>query len=92
MNNLERIYRKVAKELKVDPKTVKDLYTSYWKAIREYISSLDLREDLTEEEFNKIKTNVNIPALGKLFCTYETYLNTLRMKDHVESKKSKTIV
>lgn len=90
MNNLERIYREVAKELKIDSKIVKDLYTSYWRAIREYISSLDYKEGLTEKEFNEIKTNVNIPALGKLFCTYETYLNTLKMKDYVKSKESQT--
>lgn len=34
------------------------------------MSSLPLKEDISEEEFSKLRTNFNIPALGKFNCTY----------------------
>ena len=29
---------------------------------------------LSEEEFSKYRTNINIPSLGKLYCTYDRFL------------------
>jgi hypothetical protein len=34
---------------------------------------LPLKEDLTDEEFNELRTNFNIPSLGKLHCTLGRY-------------------
>ena len=63
----------LSKKLDLPFKVVDKVYRSYWQAIREKLSSLPLKEDLTEEEFNKLQTNVNIPSIGKLTCTYERY-------------------
>lgn len=46
---------------------------SYWKFIRQTIQELPLKEDLTKDEFNKYRTNFNIPSIGKLSCTYDRY-------------------
>lgn len=48
-------------------------YKSYWKFIKKTIEELPLKEDLSEEEFAKLKTNFSIPSLGKLSCTYDRY-------------------
>jgi hypothetical protein len=32
-----------------------------------------LKEDLSDEEFLKLKPNVNIPSLGKFYVTLERY-------------------
>ena len=34
---------------------------------------LDPKENLSEEEFNKLRTNFNIPSLGKLACPFDRY-------------------
>lgn len=48
-------------------------YKTYWKFIRKTIQELPLKQDLSEEEFAKLKTNFNIVSLGKLSCTYDRY-------------------
>ena len=63
----------VANKLKLPREVVKEAYESYWKYIRCTISELPLKDDLSEEEFNKLRTNFNIPSIGKLSCTYPRY-------------------
>lgn len=65
------ILKKVSEELNIPLEVVKVAYESYWLFIRKSIIDLPLKEDLSEEDFNKLKTNFNIPSLGKLSCTYE---------------------
>lgn len=48
-------------------------YKMYWKFIKNIIQELPLKEDLSEKEFNELRTNFNIVSLGKLSCTYDRY-------------------
>ena len=74
----DEIIVKVAGDLGL-PKTLVDrTYRAYWRTIREHITSLPLKEDLTDEEFMKLKPNVNIPSIGKLYVTLDRYR---RMKE-----------
>ena len=68
MNN---IYKKVADELNLPEELIKNTYKAYWRFIRDSIESLPLKENLSEEDFSKLKTNFNIPSLGKLSCPYD---------------------
>lgn len=68
---LNDIYKEVAEELGLPKQVIKKAYSSFWKFIRITIGELPLKEDLSEEEFDKLKTNFNIPSLGKLSCTYD---------------------
>ena len=52
---------------------IREVYKADWKFIRSKIEELPLKEDLSEEDFNRLKTNFNIPNLGKLYCTYDKY-------------------
>lgn len=81
------VIKQVSTELGLPPKVVKEAYESYWTFIRNNIKALPLKEDLSKEEFDKLRTNFNIPSLGKLSCTYDrfigikkrlNYLNKLR--------------
>lgn len=63
----------IANKLELPREVVKEAYESYWKYIRCTISELPLKDDLSEEEFNKLRTNFNIPSIGKLSCTYSRY-------------------
>lgn len=59
-------------------------YKAYWRAVREHIAALPLKEDLTDEEFLKLRPNVNIPSIGKLYVTLDRYK---RMKKSTEYYK-----
>jgi hypothetical protein len=70
----EEIVAKVSEDTGLSRKLVDSTYKSYWRAVREHIKSLPLKEDISEEEFKKLKPSVNIPSLGKLYVTYERYM------------------
>lgn len=71
----------IAEELNIPLEVVKEVYLSFWRFVKQKIGELPLNEDLSEEEFKKLRTSFNIPSLGKLSCGYE------RMKRVKESKK-----
>lgn len=71
--NYERIVTEVAESLGLPKKLVDRAYRSYWRVVREHISSLPLKDDLTDEEFNQLQPNVNIPSIGKLYVTIGKY-------------------
>lgn len=81
------IIDKVAKELDLDSSLVRKVYKNYWLCIREHIKSLPLKEDLSEEEFNSLITNFNIPSLGKLHCTYDKYKKIKKSYNDAKAKK-----
>lgn len=65
---------KVSDELNIPVEVVKVAYRSYWEFIRQTIKSLPLKEDINEEEFSKLRTNFNIPSLGKLCVTWNRFM------------------
>lgn len=69
----DEIIAKVAKDVSLSEKLVDRTYRAYWKVIRKHISSLPLKMDLTDEEFLKLRPNVNIPSIGKLHVTLDRY-------------------
>nr|DAH01883.1 MAG TPA: Histone family protein DNA-binding protein, Burkholderia ambifaria, Histone family.85A [Crassvirales sp.] len=88
--NYNDLVTQLSKELNLPPRVVDKVYKSYWKFIRDSIQGLPLKEDISEEEFQKLRTNFNIPSLGKLSCTYDRvkrvkerykYIRNLREKN-----------
>ena len=67
------IIDKVSQELGIPFEVVNVAYKSYWKFIKQTIQSLPLKDNLSEEEFSTLKTNFNVPSLGKLACTLDKY-------------------
>lgn len=67
---IKGIISKISKELGIPENKVLFAYTSYWKFIKETIEKLPLKNIETEEEFNNLKVNFNIPSLGKLSTNY----------------------
>ena len=85
----------VSIELGLPPEVVKRAYESHWKFIRETIQALPLKEDLSEEEFSKLRTNFNIPSIGKLSCIYprykaikDRYKHIKKLRDDSNNKES----
>ena len=69
----DEIVAKVADELSLPKILVDRTYKAYWKAVRDHMTNLPLKEDLTDEEFLKLQPNVNVPSLGKFYITLERY-------------------
>ena len=69
----DSIISRVADETGLERRLVDRTYKAYWKAIRQHITSLPLMEDLTDDEFLKLRPNVNLPSLGKLNVTLDRY-------------------
>lgn len=72
--NYPDIIGKVSEELNLPKEVVDKTYKAFWLFINQSIQSLPLKEDIDEEDFAKLKTNFNIPSLGKLTCTYDRML------------------
>lgn len=90
--NYSEIVSAVSKELDIPIEVVDLAYKSYWKFIRQTIQELPLKEDISEEEFKTLRTNFNIPSLGKMFCTFDRMMGVKerfkyikKLKENVES-------
>ena len=70
-DELKRIIRLTAMELKLTEAVVEVVYRDYWKFIRDTFSNIPLKEITTEEEFNQYKTSINLPSLGKMYTTWD---------------------
>ena len=68
------IINKVSEELNLPKDLIENTYKAYWNFIKDTIEELPLKTELTQKEYNKLKTNINIPSLGKLHCTYNRYI------------------
>lgn len=97
--NYNEIIIKVSQETNLPEKVVDKVFKAYWFFIRTSLQNLPLRDNLSEEDFLKLRTNFNIPSLGKLSCTYEDYLKQkkryeyikiFRQNNGIETKESET--
>ena len=68
------IISKVSEELNLARELIENTYKAYWIFIRTSIEKLPLKTELTQSEYDNLRTNINIPSLGKLNCTYNRYL------------------
>jgi hypothetical protein len=82
---LEEMIVKVSQETAIPKEVVEKAYMSFWEYIRNSIQTLPLKEDLSEEDFNKLKVNFNIPSIGKLYLTYSRYR---ALKDRIKYFKA----
>lgn len=88
----QEVIKKAAVELNLPYKRVWEIYQAYWESIREYISSLLLKECESEEEFSKIRANVNISSLGKFHIDWERLTNKKEENERIKNKKTKTYI
>lgn len=89
MSNYIDAVDRVSKKLDLPVELVDKTYRAFWLFINKSIQALPLKEELTEEEFNKLRTNFNIPSLGKLNCTYERMLNVKKRLEFIKQIREK---
>lgn len=87
--NYSEIIKQVSEELGIPVKVVDTAYKSYWKFIKQTIQALPLKCDLTEEEFMELRTNFNIPSLGKLTCTYDRMIGVKKRLEYNKRLREK---
>lgn len=80
------ILSKVAESTGLSSSLIDATYKAYWYIIREHISSLPLKDDLTESQFNKLQPNINIPSIGKLYVTYDRYKRMKKSYKIIQNK------
>ena len=85
--NYKDIVNKVSGDNNISPDIVDKTYKAYWKFIRDSIQELPLKNELSEEEFQSLKPNFNIPSLGKLICTYKRYSRVKEKFKHIKKLK-----
>lgn len=81
------VIKQVSIELGLPPQVVKEAYESYWTFIRNNIKALPLKEDLSKEEFDKLRTNFNVPSIGKMSVTWERYLGKKKQWELLNSMR-----
>ena len=82
--NYPDIIGKVSQEMGLLPEVVDTAYKSYWKFIKQTIQSLPLKDNISEEEFAKLRTNFNVPSLGKLTCTYDRMMGVKKRFKYIK--------
>lgn len=90
-STLNLALRQTARYFSVSPKLVEDIYKSYWKFIKETVSSKSLKE-ISDEEFDSSNLNINLPYLGKLYADKEKlnkYRRQLKYYQDVKIKENK---
>lgn len=74
-----------SKKLNLPAEIVDQIYKSFWKYIKVTIQIPNLKEDISQEEFEKLRLNFNIPSLGKLNCTYSRIQGIKERYKHIKN-------
>ena len=90
--NYSDIIDKVSEELDLPKEVVDKTYKAFWLFVKKSIQLLPLKENLNEEEFAKLKTNYNVPSLGKLSCTYDRMLGVKKRFNLIKQIREKKYV
>ena len=90
MNYLD-IVGKVSEELGLPKEVVDKTYKAYWLFIKHHIQSLPLKENLNEEDFAKLRTNFNIPSLGKLCVTWDRLVGCKKRFEIIKKFREKNV-
>ena len=83
----QEVIEKVSIEKGLPKEVVLVAYRSYWEFIKKTIQELSLKEDITEEEFNQLRTNFNIPSIGKLYITWDKLINVKKRRLYLQKIK-----
>lgn len=84
----KNIITEVSKKLNLPEDVIELAYKSLWEFIRNKIQELPLKEDLDFNDFLKLRTNFNIPSLGKLSCTYDRMLKVKKKYNYIKNAKN----
>lgn len=85
MTRYQQIIQKVAQKNNLSEELVDKVWKAYWKGIKYYLQQSDFKQDISKDQFDKLVTSINIPSLGKIYCTYDMYISK---RNHYKQYKS----
>lgn len=85
-NIIHKEIEEVAGELGIDVNVAKMAYLSQWLFIKDTIGNLPNLLEINEEEFNKEKTNFNLPSLGKFNTNFKKIQRVKKQKQIINEK------
>ena len=65
-------------------KVINHIVNSPYKFTRQTIAALDVHDEITEEEFEKLKTNFIYRSLGKLYTSYSVLQRIRKQKEYLK--------
>jgi len=65
--------QEIAEKNGLDFDVVKKIIESPYQFIREKTKAIEFSDNLSEKEFDKIKTNFNLPGFAKMYASYALY-------------------
>lgn len=74
--------KELAEKYNLDVDVVKKIICSQYDFIQKKTKELEFKDGLSREEFDKMKTNFNIPGIGKLYASFYLY-------NEIQKKKKK---
>lgn len=80
----KEIISKVAAEQHLPYEVVDKTYKSFWLFVRTKLSALPLKSELSEEQFNQLRTSINIPSIGKFHCSYDRYKKVKQRYNYIK--------
>lgn len=83
----QRIIKEVATSHGLPQEVVTVAYRSYWEFIKIKAQELQLKDDITEEEFSQLRPNFNIPSIGKLYITWDKLVNVKKRRIYLQKLK-----
>lgn len=78
------IVERVSQDTGIKPEIINKAYKAYWLHIRNSVQELPLKDDISDTEFLNLRTNFNIPSLGKLACTLDRYRGVKKRFQHIK--------
>lgn len=88
--DIERLYHKIGLDLRLKDSVVKEIIESQYKFAKETINNLEIPDNVTEEEFDKLKTNFTFKYLIKLYTNYRVVSNYQKRKQNGRNKNNGT--
>lgn len=74
LNSADKIkIEEMSKEMSIPKDVIIKAIESQYEFIRKKTKELHFDPNLTREEFNAMKTNFNIPCIGKLYASFYMY-------------------
>lgn len=74
LNKADRLKAiELAEKYGLDAHEVEAMVKAPYEFIQEKTKELNFTDDMSKAEFDKIKTNFNIPAIGKLYASHYLY-------------------
>ena len=93
-DKVKALIQRVGLNNNLQDKVINHIVNSPYNFTRQTIVELDVHDDITEDEFNELKTNFIYRSLGKLYTSYHFY-NKIKnqktfLKQYHKNKKNDT--